>query len=108
MEDKKIEERYGNEETIVIPRFVWESHNASHERTVKRLIIGWAVSVLLLVAFATAQHFSWQHLFDSYDITSESYTIENEADGNANFLDAGNDGVINNGIESSGEKETND
>ena len=105
MEDKRIEERYGKEDNIVLPRFVWEDYNASHERSIKRLVIALIVAVVLLAG----TNMAWLYVFNGYDITSESYTIENTDDGNANYLEAGNDGEINNnGIEGNSEEKDGD
>ena len=101
MDDKKIEERYGTEDNIILPRFVWESSNASHERTVKRFIWALVIAVILLAVSNGA----WLFVFNQYDFSSESYTIENSDDGNANYLEAGDNGEINNGIKDSSEEE---
>lgn len=100
MEDKHIEERFGTEDNIVLPRFVWEDYNASHERSIKRLIKALIVAVVLLAL----TNLAWLWVFNQYNFSSESYTIESGEDGISNFLDAGNDGVINNG-ESGSEEE---
>lgn len=88
------------DDTVVISRFVWESYNASHERTVKRLIVALIVTICLLVA----SNMAWLWMFNQYDFSSESYTVESD-EGVSNILNAGNDGEINNGIESNDKKE---
>ena len=93
MEDKRIEERYGKEDNIVLPRFVWEDYNASHERSVKRFIIALVVAVILLAG----TNLAWLWVFNQYDFSSESYIIEGQDNANANYLESGTDGVINNG-----------
>lgn len=93
MEDKRIEEKFGTEDNIVLPRFVWEDYNASHERSVKRFIIALVVAVILLAG----TNLAWLWVFNQYDISSESYTIEGQDNANANYLESGTDGVINNG-----------
>lgn len=103
MNDKIIESKYGNEESIVIPRFVWEDHNASQERTVKRLIAALVLTILLIVG----TNIAWLLVFNSYDITSEEYTIEGSDNGNANYMGANASGVINNG-QGTSEKENDD
>ena len=93
MEDKRIEEKFGTEDNIVLPRFVWEDYNASHERSVKRFIIALVVAVILLAG----SNLAWLWVFNQYDFSSESYTIEGQDNANANYLESGTDGVINNG-----------
>lgn len=93
MEDKRIEEKFGTEDNIVLPRFVWEDYNASHERSVKRFIIALVVAVILLAG----TNLAWLWVFNQYDFSSESYTIEGQDNANANYLESGTDGVINNG-----------
>ena len=73
-----------------VPYIVYESEAARHERTVKRLLIALLVTVVLMVG----TNLAWLWVWNQYDFTSESYTIENQ-DGNANYLESGYDGVIN-------------
>ena len=75
-----------------VPYIVYESEAARHERTVKRLITALLIAVMLIVA----SNLAWLYVWNQYDFSSESYTIENES-GNANYLESGMDGVINNG-----------
>ncbi len=84
MEDKN--------DVITISKFLWESYNASHERTVKRLIVALIVTICLLVA----SNMVWLWVFNQYDITSTTTKITTD-EGNANMLEAGNDGEITNG-----------
>ena len=86
-----------------VPYIVYESEVARHERTVKRLVIALIVAIAMIVV----SNLAWLWVFNQYDFTSESYTIEN-ADGNTNYLEAGNDGEINNGIEGNSEEENSD
>ena len=86
-----------------VPYIVYESEAARHERTVKRLII----ALIVAIAMIMVSNLAWLWVFNGYDVKSETYTIEN-ADGNTNYLEAGNDGEINNGIESRSEEEVND
>lgn len=86
-----------------VPYFVYESEAARHERTVKRLLIALLITILLMVG----TNMAWLWVFNQYDISTETYTVENE-DGNTNYLEAGMNGVINNGIEGAGETEDND
>ena len=93
MDNKKIIEENSNEEQVVMSRFVWESYNASHERTVKHFVRALIIAIILLAATNGA----WLWVWNQYDFSSESYVIENHDDGNANYLESGYDGVINNG-----------
>ena len=101
MKDIDIDSKYGTDENVVMSRFVWESYNASHERTIKRFIVALVVAVLLLAG----TNLAWLWVWNQYDFSSESYVIENHDDGNANYLDSGLEGVINNGLKDKGEKE---
>ena len=76
-----------------VPYIVYESEAARHERTVKRLLTALLIAILLIVG----SNLAWLWVWNQYDFSSESYTIENNDDGNANYLDSGADGVINNG-----------
>ena len=75
-----------------VPYIVYESEAARHERTVKRLITALLIAILLIVG----SNLAWLYVWNQYDFSSEAYTIENES-GNANYLESGMDGVINNG-----------
>ena len=76
-----------------VPYIVYESEAARHERTVKRLIVALIVAICLIVA----SNMAWLYVFNQYDITTETVSIENADEGNANYLDAGADGEITNG-----------
>lgn len=76
-----------------VPYIVYESESARHERTVKRLL----TVILILIACIVVSNLAWLWVWNQYDFSSESYTIENYDDGNANYLDSGVEGVINNG-----------
>ncbi len=75
-----------------VPYIVYESEAARHERTVKRLLMALLITIVLMVG----TNMAWLYVCNQYDFSSETYTIENE-DGNANYLESGMDGVINNG-----------
>ena len=75
-----------------VPYIVYESEAARHERTVKRLLTALLVAVLMIVL----SNLAWLYVWNQYDFSSESYSIETE-DGNSNILNAGAEGVINNG-----------
>ena len=76
-----------------VPYIVFESECARHERTVKRLLTALLISVLLIVG----SNLAWLYVWNQYDFSSESYTLESDDSGNSNVLQAGMDGVINNG-----------
>ena len=76
-----------------VPYIVYESEAARHERTVKRLLTALLISVVLMVA----TNMAWLYVFNQYDFSSETYTIEGQDNANANYLESGMDGVINNG-----------
>lgn len=76
-----------------VPYIVYESSEARHERTVKRLLTALLITILLMVG----TNMAWLYVFNQYDISSEVYTIEGADSANANYLESGTDGVINNG-----------
>ena len=76
-----------------VPYIVYESEAARHERTVKRLLTALLVTILLMVG----TNLAWLWVWNQYDISSEEYTIEGRDNANANYLESGMDGVINNG-----------
>lgn len=80
-----------------VPYSVYRDLAIRHDNTVKRFLGTIVLMVVLFLGYSAWREYSWQKLFDSYDISSETVTIENEDEGNANYLEAGMDGVINNG-----------
>lgn len=76
-----------------VPFYVYELESAKHERTVKRLLRALLITILLMVG----TNLAWLYVFNQYDISSEQYTIEGQDNANANYLESGVDGVINNG-----------
>lgn len=76
-----------------VPYIVYESEAARHERTVKRLLTALLITILLMVG----TNLAWLWVWNQYDFSSEEYTINNTDDGNANYLESGVEGVINNG-----------
>lgn len=76
-----------------VPYIVYESESARHERTVKRLLTALLITILLMVG----TNLAWLYVFNQYDISSEQYTIEGQDSANANYLESGTEGVINNG-----------
>ena len=91
------------DKTKDVPYIVYESESARHERTVKRLLTALLITILLMVG----TNMAWLYVWNQYDISTESYTVEN-AEGNTNYLEAGMNGEINNGIEGRSETENND
>lgn len=75
-----------------VPYIVYESEAARHERTVKRLL----KVVVVLIACLVLSNLAWLWVWNQYDFSSESYSIETD-EGNSNVLQAGMEGVINNG-----------
>lgn len=83
MEDKKRD----------VPFYVYDLESAKQERTVKRLVS----VIILLIVMLVACNMAWLYVFNQYDISSEQYTIEGQDSANANYLESGVEGVINNG-----------
>ena len=86
-----------------VPYIVYEGEAARHERTIKRLVTVLLITVLLMVG----TNMAWLYVWNQYDFSSETYTIETTDDGNANYLETERNGVINNGITDSSEAEDN-
>lgn len=78
-----------------VPYIVYEDTMARFERTIKRLIIVLTITILLL--FATNAVWLWQ--WCKYDYSE--VTVDSEDGGNANYMEAGTSGVINNAKDSS-------
>lgn len=76
-----------------VPYIVYESEAARHERTVKRLLTALLVTILLMVG----TNLAWLWVWNQYDFSSESYTVESNDDGISNYLNSGMNGEINNG-----------
>lgn len=77
-----------------IPYIVYESSLAREERQQKRLIV--VIIVLIILLFAT--NLIWMIAWNQYDYIDEGVDIDLDAEsGNANYI--GNDGDINNGID---------
>lgn len=82
-----------------VPYIVYEGTIARFERTVRRLIIVLAVTILLLFASNAIWIYEWNQ-YDYSDVM-----MENTDGGNANFMGAGASGVINNGESQSKDKD---
>ena len=80
-----------------VPMTLFEYTTARFERTIKRLIIALVITIVLM--FAT--NIAWLHMWTQYDYAD--VTVDTEQ-GNANYVNAGANGVINN-AKDSGEKQ---
>lgn len=96
-ESKNITELNAEDYRKDVSYAVYRDLAVRHDNTVKRFLIALVMIVVLFLAYSAWREYSWQKLFDSYDISSETVEIENQDDGNANYLESGMDGVINNG-----------
>lgn len=76
-----------------VPMTVFEYTMARFERTIRRLIIALIIAMVLL--FAT--NIAWLHAWNQYDYAD--VTVDTEQ-GNANYVNAGANGVINNAKDS--------
>ena len=76
-----------------VPYIVYEGEAARHERTVKRLLTALLITILLMVG----TNLAWLYVWNQYDFSSETYTVESDESGNSNVLQAGLNGEINNG-----------
>ena len=83
-----------------VPYIVYEGTIARFERTVRRLIIVLAVTILLLFASNALWIYEWNQ-YDYSDVT-----VDSQDGGNANYMGVGASGVINNGEGKS--KDTNE
>ena len=81
-----------------VPYIVYEGTIARFERTVRRLIIVLIIAVILLFA----SNALWLYEWCQYDYSN--VTVDSEDGGNANYLEAGMNGVINNAESGSKEK----
>lgn len=81
-----------------VPYLVYENTIARFERTVKRLII----VVVILAVLLFASNMAWLYEWNQYDYAD--VTMDNLDGGNANYVGAGANGVINNGETSSKEQ----
>lgn len=69
-----------------------ENANARWERIVKKIVIGWIITVILAIAAIVAVDYGWRAFLSDTEI--EDCTISSN-DGDANYI--GRDGDINNG-----------
>lgn len=89
------ETKKSNDMPEAVPYIVFEGTMVRNERTVKRLIVGLVISVILIFASNAA----WLYAWTLYDYSSDTITVDSEDGGNANFI--GKDGDIHNGEDSS-------
>lgn len=82
-----------------VPYIVYEGTIARFERTVRRLIIVLAVTILLLFASNAIWIYEWNQ-YDYSDVT-----VDSQDGGNANYMGVGASGVINNGEGKSKDKD---
>lgn len=82
-----------------VPFIVYEGTIARFERTIRRLIIVLAVTILLLFASNALWIYEWNQ-YDYSDVT-----VDSQDGGNANYMGAGASGVINNGEGESKDKD---
>ena len=68
-----------------VPYIVYESEAARHERTVKRLLMALMVSILIIFV----SNMAWLWVWNQYDFSSESYSVETDDTINTNLLGAG-------------------
>lgn len=67
-----------------VPYIVYESEAARHERTVKRLITALLIAILLIVG----SNLAWLYVWNQYDFSSESVSVETDDNINTNLLGA--------------------
>ena len=95
MEDYKNDTTNAEDYRRDVPYSVYRDMAIRYENTVKRFII----AILIAIAMIVGSNLAWLWVWNSYDFSSESYTIETDEQSNANLLGAGanENGVINNG-----------
>lgn len=88
-----------------IPYIAFEAELSRMERMARRLFFLLIFTVVLLFA----SNMAWLWVFNSYDFTTEQVELDGSTGGNANYIGAGANGVINNGEgyseETNGQKE---
>lgn len=78
-----------------IPYIAFEAEMARHERTIKRLLVALACTIVLLFISNVA----WLWFFNQFDFATEAIMFDTEDGGDNSYI--GNDGVINNGKDGS-------
>lgn len=84
-------EKSAEQPVDAVPYIAYESALARQDRHIKHLFI--ALIVAIIVAFAS--NAIWLYCWMQYDYVSDTYTVDSQDGGNANFI--GNDGDIING-----------
>ena len=74
-----------------IPYIAFEAEMARHERTIKRLLVALACTIVLLFISNVA----WLWFFNQFDFETETVMFDTTDGGDNSYI--GNDGVINNG-----------
>lgn len=95
MEDYKKDAINAEDYRRDVPYSVYRDMAIRYENTVKRFI----AAILIAIAMIVVSNAAWLYVWNQYDFSSESYTIETDEQSNANLLGAGanENGVINNG-----------
>lgn len=79
-------------DVMQVPYIVYESAEAKHERTVKRLILALVLAICLLFL----SNALWLNAWMQYDYTDQTIDVDAES-GTANYI--GQDGDITNGTD---------
>ena len=87
-----------------VPYIIYREDKERQELRDKR---DFKVKVFLIIALLVT-NLAWMWMFNQYDITSETVTVESTDSANANYMGAQASGVINNGSKSDREAEDND
>lgn len=74
-----------------VPYIVYEGTTARFERTVRRLILALIVTIAMLFI----SNVLWLYAWNQYDYSQ--VVVDSNDGGNANYLEAGLNGTINNG-----------
>lgn len=90
MADEEAEQLGGTMEEKTVPYVVYEGTMARFERVVKRLTI----LLIIVITVLFASNIAWLYVWNQYDVSA--VVVDSEDGGNANYLEAGMSGVINN------------
>ena len=88
-----------DEKVLMVPYIVHEGAMAREERTIKRLFIALAVSIICILA----SNLAWLYIWNQYDYVSEESVVDLHTSGSGNTNYIGEDGEIYNGITDSGD-----
>lgn len=86
-----MNENIQNETVEPVPYVAYESALARQDKHIKQLFI----ALIAAIVVTLASNAIWLYCWMQYDYSSDTYTIESQDGGNANFI--GNDGDIHNG-----------